>query len=76
MRALYGVAMLQVGFTGKKIPASNWAAAFVALIGVGLLTTSGGDFSAGDAWYGPTKASLPIPHFPLAYLCIVYMEGA
>mmetsp|Transcript_15861 Transcript_15861/g.30385 ORF Transcript_15861/g.30385 Transcript_15861/m.30385 type:complete len:435 (+) Transcript_15861:160-1464(+) len=41
---------LLVGTTGKKIPASNWVAGLVALVGVGLLTTSGGSFCAGDAW--------------------------
>eukprot|EP01023_Acetabularia_acetabulum_P024822 TRINITY_DN2388_c0_g1_i3.p1 TRINITY_DN2388_c0_g1~~TRINITY_DN2388_c0_g1_i3.p1 ORF type:complete len:415 (-),score=76.07 TRINITY_DN2388_c0_g1_i3:3178-4422(-) len=39
-----------VGLSGRKIPLSTWGAAVVAIFGVGLLTTSGGDFSVGDAW--------------------------
>eukprot|EP01025_Chloroclados_australasicus_P015140 TRINITY_DN1720_c0_g2_i1.p1 TRINITY_DN1720_c0_g2~~TRINITY_DN1720_c0_g2_i1.p1 ORF type:complete len:445 (+),score=42.69 TRINITY_DN1720_c0_g2_i1:161-1336(+) len=39
-----------VGLSGRRIPFSTWAAAVVAIFGVGLLTTSGGDFDVGDAW--------------------------
>jgi len=34
---------------GRKIENSQWAASVIALTGVGLLTTSGGDFQVGDA---------------------------
>eukprot|EP01026_Neomeris_dumetosa_P055725 TRINITY_DN5076_c0_g1_i3.p2 TRINITY_DN5076_c0_g1~~TRINITY_DN5076_c0_g1_i3.p2 ORF type:complete len:399 (+),score=36.97 TRINITY_DN5076_c0_g1_i3:1264-2460(+) len=39
-----------VGLSGRKIPFSTWLAAVVAIFGVGLLTTSGGDFDVGDGW--------------------------
>ncbi|KAK9800334.1 hypothetical protein WJX73_004585 [Symbiochloris irregularis] len=40
---------LLVGFSGRKVPATTWAAAVVALAGVGLLTTGGSGFTWGDA---------------------------
>jgi len=39
-----------VGLSGRRIPFSTWIAAVVAIFGVGLLTTSGGEFNSGDAW--------------------------
>ncbi|CAL5228166.1 g11247 [Coccomyxa viridis] len=40
---------LLVGLSGRKVPWTTWAAAAVALTGVGLLTTSGVDPNIGDA---------------------------
>uniref|UniRef100_A0A061RWP0 Drug metabolite transporter superfamily n=1 Tax=Tetraselmis sp. GSL018 TaxID=582737 RepID=A0A061RWP0_9CHLO len=39
-----------VGFSGRSVPTSTWVAAVVALLGVGLLTTSDTTPNAGDAW--------------------------